>query len=242
MGLILIVLISGILYHQGYVSIQRCRLTSIGIPISEIRWSRDMLIFNMGIPQLERRSLTHTERCCLYLQFLQIPRTTDDLHSVSNQRPAHCSTYAHWRPRHQRYTSCPTYHVHNNWFSLHYAPSRTDSRCYLCFKKKSPQIPQDPDAPLPCLATLLRVLSQVNISPKESGPIYIICAPGILAFSGPFDWHELSLIKTWISTHMPSTMSDLSLSGSVKGASGQWHMIRPIEQAAYRICARSLQK
>ena len=46
-----------------------------------------------------------------HLQFLQIPRTTDDLHSVSNQRPAHCSTNAHWRSRHQRYTSYPTLHA-----------------------------------------------------------------------------------------------------------------------------------
>ena len=33
----------------GAVSIQTCRLTSIGIPILKIRRSRDRLIFNMGI-------------------------------------------------------------------------------------------------------------------------------------------------------------------------------------------------
>ena len=38
--------------YQGAVSIWRCRLTSIGIPVIKIRWSRDRLIFNMGIPIL----------------------------------------------------------------------------------------------------------------------------------------------------------------------------------------------
>ena len=32
------------------VSIQMCPLTSIGITMLKIRWSRDCLIFNMGIP------------------------------------------------------------------------------------------------------------------------------------------------------------------------------------------------
>ena len=35
---------------QGAISIWRCPLTSIGIPMLKIRWSRDHLIFNMGIP------------------------------------------------------------------------------------------------------------------------------------------------------------------------------------------------
>ena len=190
MGLILIVLISGILYHQGYVSIQRCRLTSIGIPISKIRWSRDMLIFNMGIPQLERRSLTHTERCCLYLQFLQIPRTTDDLHSVSNQRPAHCSTYAHWRPRHQRYTSCPTYHVHNNWFSLHYAPSRTDSRCYLCLKEESTDTARPRCPPSLFSHIITRTLTGQHRSKRVRAHIHYM-GPRHLSFLG-------ALWLTWI--------------------------------------------
>ena len=33
----------------GGVSVQRCHFTSIGIPVFKIRWSRDCLIFNMGI-------------------------------------------------------------------------------------------------------------------------------------------------------------------------------------------------
>ena len=37
-------------WEQGAVSIKRCRLTSIGIPMLKIRQSRDCLIFNMGIP------------------------------------------------------------------------------------------------------------------------------------------------------------------------------------------------
>ena len=36
--------------HQGAVSVQRCCLTSIGIPMLKIRRSCDPLIFNMGIP------------------------------------------------------------------------------------------------------------------------------------------------------------------------------------------------
>ena len=36
--------------YRGAVSMQRCRLTSIGIPMLKIRRSRDRLIFNMGIP------------------------------------------------------------------------------------------------------------------------------------------------------------------------------------------------
>ena len=36
----------------GGVSIKRCRLTSIWIPMLKIRWSRNRLIFNMGIPYL----------------------------------------------------------------------------------------------------------------------------------------------------------------------------------------------
>ena len=41
----------------GAVSIWRCHLTSIGIPMLLIRGSRDRLIFNIGIPYLERPSL-----------------------------------------------------------------------------------------------------------------------------------------------------------------------------------------
>ena len=40
----------GLLRHPGGVSIWRCRLTSIRIPILKIRRSRDRLIFNLGIP------------------------------------------------------------------------------------------------------------------------------------------------------------------------------------------------
>ena len=36
--------------ESGAVSIERCRLTNIGIPVFKIRRSRDRLIFNMGIP------------------------------------------------------------------------------------------------------------------------------------------------------------------------------------------------
>ena len=36
--------------HLGAVSILRCRLSSIGIPMLKIRRFRDRLIFNMGIP------------------------------------------------------------------------------------------------------------------------------------------------------------------------------------------------
>ena len=59
------------------------------------------------------RTATSCNLPILYLQFLQIPRTTDDLHSVSNQRPAHCSANTCWRPCYQRYTSCPTFHGHS---------------------------------------------------------------------------------------------------------------------------------
>ena len=44
-------------YHPGAVSIWRCRLASIGITMLKIRRSGDRLIFNMGIPYLERLSL-----------------------------------------------------------------------------------------------------------------------------------------------------------------------------------------
>ena len=46
-----------VLGEQGIVSILRCHLTSIGIPMLKIRRSNDRLIFNMGIPVPgERRS------------------------------------------------------------------------------------------------------------------------------------------------------------------------------------------
>ena len=38
------------LWDLGVVSIERCRLTSIGTPMSKIKQSRDHLIFNMRIP------------------------------------------------------------------------------------------------------------------------------------------------------------------------------------------------
>ena len=38
----------------GAVSIKRCRLTGIGIPMLKIRRSHDRLIFNMTIPYLEK--------------------------------------------------------------------------------------------------------------------------------------------------------------------------------------------
>ena len=43
--------------HQKAVSCYRCRLNSIGIPMLKITRSRDRLIFNMGIPYMERQSL-----------------------------------------------------------------------------------------------------------------------------------------------------------------------------------------
>ena len=43
--------------HQGPDSISRCRLTSIGNPMLEIRWSYDRLIYKMGFPILVRRHL-----------------------------------------------------------------------------------------------------------------------------------------------------------------------------------------
>ena len=41
----------------GAVSVWRCRLTSIGIPMLKIRRSHDRLIFNMGIPIPEKDGL-----------------------------------------------------------------------------------------------------------------------------------------------------------------------------------------
>ena len=43
--------------NQGPVSIQRLPVPGMGIPMLKIRWSRDRLIFNMGIPILVRRHL-----------------------------------------------------------------------------------------------------------------------------------------------------------------------------------------
>ena len=56
------------LFHtQRAVAILRYRLTHIGIRIIEMRWSHDSLVFIMGMPYLERRSLCWHETHCIPL-------------------------------------------------------------------------------------------------------------------------------------------------------------------------------
>ena len=53
--------------NLGAVSIQRCRLTSIGIPMLKIRRSHDRLIFNMGIPILGKDGLYIETGSCFFM-------------------------------------------------------------------------------------------------------------------------------------------------------------------------------
>ena len=68
--------------HLGLYSLRRRRLTSIGIPIINLRRSDDRLRFIMGIPILIRRCLLSEYRPCSGWLFQMLLRTIYYLHDV----------------------------------------------------------------------------------------------------------------------------------------------------------------